>query len=160
MGESTILKKFYGVLKDLQTGSEYDWLQVVGYNILGFDLPFLYERMRLHHIDDAKWLYHYLIQKPDAVDLLQIHMPLNGMQRLGLKHDVLADAYGLPTKGDGGRNLSSYYFAGEYGKIEQYSEKEFIYPEIYGQILKGGIISAGKLAEAVNRYTERHDATV
>ena len=157
-GEAAILGRLYSLLKSLQSGQGDDWLHIIGHNILGFDLFFLYERMRLHRIDEPEWIHHYLIKRPDVIDLLQIHLPPNAMQRRGLKHDVLADAYGLPTKGDDGGDQIGHYYRAEYGRILEYSEREFVYAEIYDRVLTGGLVPAGELADAVQRYNEVHDA--
>ncbi len=156
-GERAILVKFFNLIKNLQKGPSDDWLQIIGHNILGFDLLFLYERMKHHGIDDARWIYHYLLKKPDVADILQIHLSANAMQRRGLKHDILADAYGLPQKEDQGGNMIEQYYNKNYDAILEYSEKEFIYDDIYDRILTKGMVSAKELSDAISRYNERQE---
>jgi len=89
-GEMEMLKKFYKLLVDLQRGGGEDRLKIIGHNILRFDLFFLYNRMKHHKIEDDKWLHQWVINKPEVIDFLQTHLPLNDFKTKGLRHDVLA----------------------------------------------------------------------
>ncbi len=158
LGEREILQKFYNLLADLQHGSSEDRLKIIGHNILGFDLFFLYNRMKQHQIAEEKRLYQIVINKPEVVDLLQIHLPLNGNNTKGLKHDVLAYAYGFPVKSTLGSGEILHYFEKEYTKIIEYSEREFIYPEIFEKIQQDGLTSEETLQESIKHYDETHNA--
>ncbi len=157
MGEREMLQRFYNTIGDLQRGSGKDRLRVIGHNILGFDLFFLYNRMRHHQIAGERWLYQRIINKPEVVDLLQIHLPLNNHQAKGLKHDVLAYAYGFRVKSTLGSGETPHYFQKEYDKIIEYSEREFIYPELFEKIQGHGLVSKETLQESINHYNEIHD---
>ena len=157
-GEEAILKKFYFLLKDLQRGSGEDRLRIIGHNILGFDLFFLYSRFRKYGLDEEKWIYQTVINKPEVVDFLQIHLPLNEYNTRGLKHDVLAYAYGLPTKETLGSGEIQHYFQREYDKIIEYSEREFVYPELYAKIRSDGLVSRQRLLESIRWYDGAHGA--
>ena len=87
VGEREILKKFYNLIVDLQHGTGEDHLRIIGHNILGFDLFFIYNRMRYH-------------------------------------------------------------------KIIEYSDREFIYPQLYQKILSEGLISKERLLDAIKAYQE------
>ena len=152
VGEKEILKKFYDLLVDLQKGASEDHLRIIGHNILGFDLFFLYKRMMHHNIKEEKWLYQWIINKPEVLDFLQLHLPLNDYKTKGLKHDVLAYAYGFPVKSTLGSGEILHYFAEEYEKIIKYSEREFIYPELYERIVTDGLVSREKLQESIKHY--------
>ena len=154
-GEKVILKKFLELIIDLQRGNGKDKLRIIGHNILGFDLFFLYVRMKSCGISEDKWLYQYIINKPEVIDLLQIHLPVNGFKTKGLKHDVLAHAYGFPIKESLGSEEILHYFQREYDKIIQYSEREFIYPELYKRIESGGLVSSSRLKESISWYHDR-----
>lgn len=151
-GEAAMLRKFFELLSDLQRGYGEDRLKIIGHNILGFDLFFLYNRLRLYDISEEKWLYQMIINKPEVVDLLQIHMPVNDFKTKGLKHDVLAHAYGFPTKDTLGSEETLHYYKKEYDKIIQYSEREFIYPELYAKIESDGLVSRQRLQESIQWY--------
>ncbi len=155
-GEKEILRKFYNTVVDLQRGSAEDRLKIIGHNILGFDLFFLYSRMRHHQIAEEEQLYQRIINRPEVVDLLQLHLSLNDYQIKGLKHDVLAHAYGFPVKSTLGSGEIPHYFAGEYDRILEYSEREFIYPELFGKIRSGGLVSREALQGSIEHYNRIH----
>lgn len=148
-GEAGMLRRFYNLVGDLQRGAQSDRLRIIGHNILRFDLFFLYARMAAHRIDDEKWLHRRLLDGPDIVDFLQMHLALNGLSMKGLRHDVLARAYGLDVKGASGADVVRDYFNEEYERILAYSEAEFVYPELYGRITERGLVSSEELAAAV-----------
>ncbi len=156
-GEKEILQKFYNTIGDLLRGSPEDRLRIIGHNILGFDLFFLYNRMLHHGIAEEGWLYQKIINRPEVVDLLQLHLPLNDCQIKGLKHDVLAHAYGFPVKSTLGSGEIPHYFAKEYDRIIEYSEREFIYPELFAKIRSGGLVSRERLQESIRHYNKIHE---
>ncbi|RNJ78279.1 MAG: hypothetical protein EB829_04950 [Nitrosopumilus sp. H8] len=158
-GEKEMLEKFYKTVMELQRG-EGDKLRIIGHNILGFDMAFLYNRMIRHKIAEDKWIHHWMLRKPLILDLLQMHMPLNSYYSKGLKHDVLAHAYGLPTKDTSGGDEAQHYFAGDYDKILEYSEREFIYPEMFARMESGGMVSSGKLQESIDHYNSIHEDSI
>ena len=81
-------------------------------------------------------------------------MPLNDFKTKGLRHDVLAYAYGFPVKSTLGSGEIPHYFQEDYGKIIEYSEREFIYPELYQKIIAEGTISKDQLLESIKHYEE------
>ncbi len=155
-GERAILESFYDTISRLHRSHGPDHLRIVGHNILGFDLFFLYQRMVHHEIAQEKWLYQRIINKPEVIDFLQLHLPLNDFQTKGLKHDVLALAYGFSTKNTQGSGEIPHYFEGAYEKILQYSEREFIYPQLYKNIYSNGLVSKDTLQEAIRQYDKPH----
>ena len=155
-GEATILAKFFDLVADLQRGSSDDRLKIIGHNIFGFDLFFLYARMNHYKLNKEKWLYQILINKPQVVDFLQIHLPVNGFNTKGLKHDVLAHAYGFPQKETLGSAEILHYFQEDYDKITQYSEREFIYPQLYTKIESDGLVTASRLQESISWYDAKN----
>ncbi len=152
MGEREMLKKFYELLVDLQRGGGEDRLKIIGHNILRFDLFFLYNRMKHHKIEDEKWLHQWVINKPEVIDFLQTHLPLNDFKTKGLKHDVLAYAYEFPVKSTLGSGEILHYFQEDYEKIIEYSEREFIYPELYEKIISKGMITKETLLKSIQHY--------
>ena len=155
--EEAILKKFFDLVADLQKGYGKDRLKIIGHNILGFDLFFLYNRMRFYAINADRWLYQWMINKPEVVDFLQVHLHLNNYNTKGLKHDVLAHAYGFPIKETNGSEETLHYYQKEYHKIIEYSEREFIYPELYAKIKSDGLVSKQLLQESIQWYNSLHD---
>ena len=153
-GEKEMLKKFYDLIVDLQRGAGNDRLKIIGHNILRFDLFFIYNRMKYHRIEEEKWLHQWIINKPEVIDFLQTHLPLNDFKTKGLKHDVLAHAYGFPIKSTLGSGEIPHYFQENYNKIIEYSEREFIYPELYKKIISEGTITKEKLLASIKHYEE------
>lgn len=153
-GEAGMLRRFYNLVGDLQRSPQDDRLRIIGHNILRFDLFFLYARMAEHRIDAEKWLHRRLLDGPDVVDFLQLHLALNGLSMKGLRHDVLARAYGLDVKGASGADVVRDYFGEEYDRILAYSEAEFVYPELYERISSGGLVSRERLEAAMRADEE------
>ncbi len=155
LGERRLLEKFYYLLRDLHQGSTpEDRLKIIGHNILRFDLFFLYERMRYYKIDEEKWLHQIVINKPEVIDFLQMHLPLNEFQTNGLKHDVIMHAYDFPRKSTLGSEEISHYYEKQYDKILEYSIREFVYPQLYKKIKKAGLVSGSILKEAIKQYKD------
>lgn len=153
--ETDILKQFAYLLQDLNKyRSIDDHLRIIGHNILNFDIYFLYERLSQLQPGNKKWNYQWLIRKPEIIDLLQLHLPLNNLQTRGLKHNVFAYAYGLNTKSSMGFNTILNYYSKDYEKVIEYSTEEFIYPQLYDKIVKDGLVTQEKLAESIQYVTE------
>jgi hypothetical protein len=89
-----------------------------------------------------------------VIDFLQTHLPLNDFKTKGLKHDVLAYAYGFPVKSTLGSGEIPHYFQEDYNKIVEYSKREFIYPELFQKIISEGTITKEKLLDAIKHYEE------
>lgn len=157
--ESRILKEFYDLIS-MHRGSKEDPLNVIGFNITNFDLPFLFYRSQILEIQnsfsghDPLWLFKNF-HKPTIQDILQIHLPLNNWTRYGLNHNAVAQAYGFSTKMERGTINADYYYGKEYEKILTYTKNEFIYPELYKK-MKRKMISAEKLQESVEYWIEQY----
>lgn len=150
--EKTVLAEFYGVLSRFQRIRGF---RIVGHNLTRFDLPFLYARMLHHDIDGEREIYRRLVEGVVVCDTLQMHLPLNGYDIAGLRHDALMRAYGLPVKGTSGGDEIRHYFDGEYEKILEYSEREFRYAELFARMKRGGMVSAEGLKEAIGEMQGR-----
>ena len=155
--EQQILEGLYKMFK----GSKEDPLNLIGFNITNFDLPFVFIRSRelkiknVYYGHDPLWLYKQF-HAPAIQDILQIHLPLNNWTRYGLNHDAVAMAYRLPVKEVRGDTNTGYYYNQEYGKIVGYSDQEFIYPQLYKK-MKECLVSKEELQECV-KYQEKYEA--
>ena len=158
LGERETLLRFYRLLGDLLRGTG-ETCTIVGHNVLSFDLLFLHGRMRHHGIDDDKWLYQRVFRGPVIIDLLQLHLPLNGYRLRGLKHDVLAHAYGFQVKSSTGAGAIEHYFQGDYDSVLQYSEREFIYPDMFAKIQRDGLVTREQLQGSIEHYNLEHGLT-
>ena len=150
--ERTILAEFYGVLSKFQRIRGF---RIIGHNLTRFDLPFLYARMLHHNIDGGREVYRRLVEGVVVCDTLQMHLPLNGFDISGLRHDTLMHAYGLPVKETSGGDEIRHYFDGEYGKILEYSEREFLYAELFARMKDGGMVSAERLKISIEEMEKR-----
>ncbi|MDE0089764.1 MAG: hypothetical protein OXP12_00125 [Thaumarchaeota archaeon] len=150
--ERTILAEFYGVLSRFQRIRGF---RIIGHNLTRFDLPFLYARMLHHNIDGEREIYRRLVEGVVVCDTLQMHLPLNGFDISGLRHDTLMHAYGLPVKETSGGDEIRHYFGGEYGKILEYSKREFRYAELFARMKDGGMVSAERLKGAMGEMEGR-----
>ena len=159
--EQQILEKLYEMMSAFK-GSKEDPLNLIGFNITNFDLPFVFVRSRELEIKnvfyghDPLWLYKRL-HTPTIQDILQIHLPLNNWTRYGLNHNAVAMAYGLQVKEVRGDVNTEYYYNQEYDKIIVYSDQEFIYPQLYKK-MKEGLVSKEKLQECIKYYQEKYEA--
>jgi len=155
LSERTMLQQFYD-LADKATKKGWESkkpLTYVGFNILTFDIPFMFCRMQYHKVvtsieaHDPLWLFRRLFQC--SVDLLQIHLPFNDYKHEGLTHDALCVTYGLPTKGMRGKDLTDLYYREKYREIEDYVRREFIYPELFKKILSEGLTDEARFRSSV-----------
>ena len=109
---------------------------------MSFDLLFLHGRMRHHGIDDDKWLYQRVFRGPVIIDLLQLHLPAERLPAQGPQArrpgPCLADFRSSPSTGAG---AIEHYFQGDYDSILQYSEREFIYPDMFAKIQRDGLVT-------------------
>ncbi|MEW5760851.1 MAG: 3'-5' exonuclease [Candidatus Thermoplasmatota archaeon] len=131
--EKDILKKFYKII-------DKDDIVFVGFNIATFDIPFLYERFRIHGFREEayKKLFSYII------DLLQIHYPLNNYQRKGLSFVALCNAYKIKLKKESGESIRDYYYNKEYDRIIEYINNEFVHEELYSLVRRKLRYSLGR----------------
>ena len=159
--EKQILEELYDTIS-LYKGSREDPLNIIGFNITNFDLPFLFWRCKELEIKngfyghDPLWLYKKF-HTPTIQDILQIHLPLNDWTRYGLNHNAIAMAYDLPTKKERGDVNASYYYNEQYEKILKYTNEEFIYPQLYKK-MKRRMVSKERLQECVKFFIEKYQA--
>ena len=90
--------------------------------------------------------------RKNSKSFLQTHLPLNDFKTKGLRHDVLAYAYEFPVKSTLGSGEIPHYFQEDYDKIIEYSEREFIYPELYEKIISNGMITKETLLKSIQHY--------
>ena len=126
-GEKELLLAFYRFLKQAKLKDPY--LKVTGFNVLKFDLPYLFARMKLLGIADEKELYELLF-RPFGLDLMQLSamLPLETKkyeQPWGLSQKKASEFFGLQQKEGTGLDCSKWYDAKEYDRILRYCTEEF-----------------------------------
>ncbi|MDE2589232.1 MAG: hypothetical protein KGL95_06160 [Patescibacteria group bacterium] len=159
--EEKILEEFYNAVSMLKSSKE-DPLNLIGFNITNFDLPFVFVRcseLKIKngfHGHDPVWLYKKL-HSPAIQDILQIHLPLNDWSINGLNHNAVAMAYDLPVKNVRGHVNTDYYYNSQYDKILGYAENEFIYPVLYKK-MKQALVSKERLQECVRFFQAKYES--
>ena len=156
--EQAILQEFHSVLDKAtrETASSGKHLTYVGFNIIQYDLPFLFCRMQSYRMDDPKWLYKKLFHF--SADLMQMHLPLNDYDFTGLTHDALCSAYEVDTKGTTGDMIIDWYYEEKYAQIEDYVRSEFVHNRLFKKILSEGLVEKGKLKLSVKTVLEKRRA--
>jgi len=146
--EKKILVDFYHTVKNLvneetvknEAGEEHTRLKFVGFNILKFDLPYLFGRMEQHKIDEIDRLFRYLFVKPIAIDLYYL-TPLVSQktkeygQLWGISQKEVNKFFGIQVKDGRGDELSRFYDKKEYDKIMAYCTQEFTFEQLYDSML-------------------------
>lgn len=142
--EKEVLTNFYNRLKETIPQDRYQdseghfrcGLKIIGYNVLGFDLPYLLGRMMINKIDTNRNLIQFLYTDSVKIDLMQISMMIS--KKIDIYNDLLpisqinANSYfKIPIKKGTGLFVSDYYRKGEYEKIMDYVSEEFTFEHLY-----------------------------
>ena len=159
LGEERLLQEFLNAVKNLEYGSTTEeHLKIIGQNIRGFDLIFIFERMKQYQPKNERWLYYNFIKKPEILDFIQMHVPLNNFQIKGLNHDVLSHAYNFHTSTTHPTELALQYYRNEFEKILAYANSRFIYPILYKKIQKDGLVSKETLQHSIQFIQSQKDS--
>ena len=116
--EEGVIKEFYGYLEVLRKGS--DFLVVVGFNILRFDIPLLIQKSVEYGKDLAE--VNKLWHSTFAIDLFQVALPLNGMTFKGHSLENLARllrerGFGVPEPVGSGADVAKWYEENKHDEI-------------------------------------------
>jgi uncharacterized protein YprB with RNaseH-like and TPR domain len=130
--EHDILFSFLELLRVAETQDPY--LFLVGFNILNFDLPYLFGRMKAHRLAAENELYDLLFS-PRAIDLYQLTMTLPdkllALDKLcGTNQKEACRFFGIKEKEGVGTDCSRYYDAGAYDEIMRYCTQEFTFEQM------------------------------
>jgi len=134
VGEVGILQRFYGELERICQQDSIKHLTIVGYNILKFDLPYLFGRMTHHRIAPEQDLYRALFQTW-GLDMFQLSPVINEkvpeVERLwGVGQKAANRFFNLQVKEGTGLDCSRYYDAGQYDLIMKYCTEEFTFEQL------------------------------
>lgn len=91
--EQELLENFFCLLTDVGAGK-----QLVGHNIIGFDLPFLWKRAMVLNVKPPIWFPRN--PKPWSDVVCDTMLLWDGQQRAGGGMDSICRLMGLPGKGD------------------------------------------------------------
>jgi len=145
--EKDILEKFYKLVKKhideetvVKNEKEMTRVKFVGFNIVKYDVPYLYERMEYHKIAPQKELFDYLFVKPFALDLYYMTPLVSKKTReykqlWGIGQKEVNEFFGIQVKEGRGDELSRFYDAKEYDRIMKYCTEEFTFEQLYDSFL-------------------------
>jgi len=133
--EKEILERFCELLRTISEKDQY--LKISGFNLLKFDLPYLFGRMNTLKLAPEKEL-HDLLFRPFGIDLFQLTPLISEKTR---KHEQLwginqKDAsrhFGLQAKEGSGEDCSRFYDKKDYDSIMKYCSEEFNFELMMGE---------------------------
>jgi len=133
-GEKAILEEFFGHVK-----SQYEQhiiTELVGFNILRFDLPFLVARAIHHKIDSLENLFEIVIRNPFTIDLIQCLLPYNNFRFTGLSVSNIGIRLGIPFSQYPSEDIAKFYENKEYKKIEEHVISDVLFVERLDRTLR------------------------
>jgi DNA polymerase elongation subunit (family B) len=119
--ESQALQRIWNHLAHFNLSADI----LVGHNILNFDLPFLYKRSIINHVQPTIYLNFARYRAQPIFDTMHIWQRWNGAISL----DALATALSLTSSKNGGINGSQvydFYRAGKHREIADYCGRDTI----------------------------------
>jgi len=133
--EQEILTKFHHLLKTISERDKY--LKISGFNLLKFDLPYLFGRMKTLEIAAEKELYSLLFH-PFGIDLFQLTPLISEKTRKheqlwGINQKETSKHFGLQAKEGTGADCSRFYDRKEYDLIMKYCTEEFNFELMMGE---------------------------
>jgi len=134
--EKEILTEFYNFIKSIEKKDNY--LKFVGFNILKFDLPYLFGRMKVLDIADEKELYKTLFNKFN-IDMYQLSSivseeTLRHEQLWATNHKKTSEFLKLQIKEGEGIDCSIFYDNKEFDKIINYCSSEFNLEQMFDSL--------------------------
>jgi quercetin dioxygenase-like cupin family protein len=153
--EKEILQTFYAFLS--ATFKKDPYLKITGFNILKFDLPYLFGRMKENSIATEREL-HDLLFRPFGIDLFQMSALLTEKtqkyeQLWGISHKDASKFFGLKAKEGNGLDCSDFYDKKEFDKILNYSTEEFNFEQLLDAFYLYAIGKKGKKEEVEEEIT-------
>jgi predicted PolB exonuclease-like 3'-5' exonuclease len=113
-------------------------LQVVGFNILHFDIPFLVTRSFVHNVQIVPFVLKSIVDLREKVNAYR-HGPSRGTLK------EFAEIMGLPTAGMDGSEIAKLYSEGYLDTIKQYLSNDLETTEgMYKRLRDTNILSIAK----------------
>ena len=142
--EEKILKEFYNVLKSIEKkefNSGDEFLKIVGFNHLAYDLNYLFCRMTKHNIASQKELFNLLFTNPKHIDMAQLGMAVSKATKRDedfrtISQKTINSYYEIPIKEATGKDVSKFYLDKDYAKIMKYCTEEFTFELLYQSLLQ------------------------
>ncbi len=129
LGEKEMLRQFLDFLRSTQQKDKH--LKMHGFNILKFDLPFLFGRMKTHNLTDEKEL-HEMLFRPFGHDMMQLSSIVSDQTRVkeqlwGIGQKDANKFFGIQVKEGTGVDCSRYYDIKDYDKIMKYQKDKGVF---------------------------------
>jgi len=137
--EEQVVRKFYEYFENLI--NEAKFLDVIGFNILRFDIPLLIQKgveFNVKTLDQLNKLWNDTF----TIDLFQIALPTNNMMFKGNTLDrlaMVAKSYGIniPPSHGSGKDVAIWYEEKKYDEIEQHLKRDL---EIIRILERSGVL--------------------
>ncbi|GAB6147487.1 3'-5' exonuclease family protein [Stetteria hydrogenophila] len=129
--ERNVVKEFYDYLKGLiraRRGGKVKSIEVVGFNVLRFDIPLLIQKGAEYGVGSVAEL-NRLWYDTFTRDLFQAALPVNNMRFQGLTLGYLASklreaGFNIPELHGKGVDVKDWYEKGKYGEIIKHLETD------------------------------------
>lgn len=119
LNESRTLTQFWNFLKRLRFNPYRDL--IIGHNVLGFDLPFLYQRSMIFSVNPSFELEFNPYRSQPVYDTMRQWAKLNPREFISLEELALAFALECPKNGSvNGENMLEAYMQGRHKEIREY----------------------------------------
>jgi len=107
LGEKEVLNRFLDVIQSQGRPN------IIGHNILRFDIPFIVCRSLENGLGRLEDIYS-VFREPYRIDLIQCLLPSNQMYFSGLGLAACAERLGISVTGENGSSIQELYERGEY----------------------------------------------
>ncbi|MCJ7632398.1 ribonuclease H-like domain-containing protein [Candidatus Bathyarchaeota archaeon] len=137
--ESSILKTFIEHLGENPRNTE-----LIGFNTLRFDVPFIINRATRLRIDEAENLLE-IFHGCYMIDLMHCLLPTNNFWFKGLSAANVAQRLGIPCPHHSGAEIREFYENKEYDKIEEHIRDDIVFTECLDKELRKRVATGGVL---------------
>ncbi len=132
LGEKKMLLEFLSLLRNLKQSDKH--LKIHGFNVLKFDLPYIFGRMKVTSIAGDGEL-HDLLFRPFSTDMMQLTPVISRHikdkeQIWGLNQKDANRFFDIHVKEGTGKDCSRFYDIGDYGRIMEYCIQEFTFEQL------------------------------
>lgn len=137
--EKKLLEEFFEILKKIH--AKDDFLKIVGFNHIVYDLNYLFARMQHNKIAPQKELFNLIYSYPRHVDLAQLGMAVSKATKRDedfrtISQKTINSYYDIPIKEASGKDVSEFYSKKEFEKIKKYCKEEFTFELLYQSLLQ------------------------
>jgi len=131
--EKQILTRFLEEIKRI------DRLNIIGHNILRFDIPLIINRASAHGIATTGDLMHLLLD-PYPIDTIQVLLPANGFTFKGLRLEDCARRIGIEPRTCLNSEIKTRYEQSDYTAIVEHVTEDVILTEkLFNHLAETGI---------------------